>query len=133
VEPEKDFWFYLAVGVSTVAIFVLALGIVTKIGGWWLPWAALAVVVLAGGGVSIRAGLKVRKVARPPLSTAERNRRTRKQLLELMPTMMFASGNLVMLELSRQDMLPQWLGCLMYPALIAMWIWMGRLVRRISE
>ena len=138
MEPDKDVWYWLAIIVSVIALFVWALTTVVPIADAWVPWAAIGVTVLAIGSIGVRVWLKSRSFVRsivwtPELKAEYRRgaiRRSRRQLLEMIPPFVFSSGNLAVLNLARADMIPSWLGTLLFLALIVAWMWLRRIIRQ---
>ena len=138
MEPDKDVWYWLAIVVSVIAMFVWALTTAVPIGDAWVPWAAIGVIVLAIGSVGVRAGLKARSVVKSIVWTPELKadyrrgamQRSRRQLLEMIPPSVFVLGNFIVLNLRRADVISSWLGTLLFLALIVAWIWLRRIIRQ---
>ena len=136
MELKKDFWYWFAVAVSVIAMFAWALTTAIPIGDSWIPWAAIGVILLALGSVSLRAWIRARKIAWTEELKDEQRRRaqqqSRKILLELIPSLVLSLGTLASLSLARANVLPQWVDALLFFSTLALWIWLRRWVRRIS-
>ena len=130
--PEKDFWFYLWVGVSTLAIFVGVLSSVSGLGSTWIPWVAVAVFVVAILGYAVRAGLKAQGVVWTEEMRAEQRYRTRRGLFESLPLALFTLGQFAINRLSLDGVLPVWASCVLWVALVADSISLWLVIRRSS-
>jgi len=133
---ERDPLYNVAIWVSGVAILLCALSIVTGIGGPSLPWIAGLVFVIAFGSVIVRARLKARSLVwTDEMREAQRQRarqEARNNLLRLIPTGVLMLGLLIVTSLVDSAGLPRWMGSIAMVALLALNIWLWRVVNRIK-
>ncbi len=132
MQNEEDFWFWLAVIVSVVAMFAWALSSVIDVGGESVPWIAATIIAFALLSVSVRAGLRARGIVWTPELQEMQKRRAKQQLLETGLTLAFLIIMLVLSKLGRENIIPQWAVVVLLTINIAGWIWLGRRVRSSS-
>jgi hypothetical protein len=134
--PERDSLYNFAIWVSGVAILLRILSIVAGIGGPSLPWIAGLVFVIAFGGVIVRARLKARSVVWTGEMREARRQRARQEarnnLLRLIPTGVLMLGLLIVTNLVDSAGLLRWIGSIAVVPLLALNIWLWRVVNRIK-
>lgn len=130
METENDVWFYFAVLVASVAVFVWAFWAVTGIGGAWIPWAVGALIVLASGSVAMRAWLNARSLAWTPEFEEAQKGRAQKQLREIARGLLFVGGAVLITRLGIEEVLPQRAGAVLLLGLVVAWIFLKRPRRR---
>jgi hypothetical protein len=130
METKLDFWGWLAVMVSVVALTMWACASVLTPDSAGIAWCAGAVVVIAVGSVGVRAWLKARKVVWTPELREAQRRRAVQQGWELVPLGLFVVGTRVLHWLVNAGVLPPWAGALLPLFIAAGCIWLWLVIRR---
>jgi hypothetical protein len=116
--------------VSVAALFAWALATIMNVGEAWVPWVGGAVVVLAIGSNAFRLGLRSKDVVWTEELQIEQQRRIQQMVRESMLTILLGLGIFVSINLVREDILPQWVGGILFFAILVAWFWLQRVVRR---
>jgi hypothetical protein len=134
MDTEQDFWFYLAVFVSVVAMFMWALSSTVNLGSGWVPWVASAVIVAALGSVSVRAWFRPKGVVPTGQSKETKLLAIRHETIQLLwraaYMLLLFWGGAGLKALVDNGWLPMWAGAIIDLVFLAGWIWVGLSFRR---
>ena len=131
-EVRQDFWFYLAVWISVLAI-VGAITVQVLAQNVWAWVIAILVVAACMLLTSIRGWRENRDVVWTEEEKKEfRQRQLRRTLRFLVP---FAATGMQLISnnLTRDGILPAWVSCLMLPVVVAAWVWAFRQSREAAS
>lgn len=130
IEPQKDFMFWIAVLLSVVAVFVWSVSATLNIGDPWVTLVAVVVVAGALGSVVVSAGRKNKGVVWTEEMKLAYKRRAMQQARKSVLSLVWLIGILVVVQLVRVGVLPQWAGAFFLIVLMAGWLWYWFFARR---
>jgi hypothetical protein len=134
MDTERDFWHYLAVFVSVVAIFMWALSSTVNLGSGWVPWVAGAVIVVALGSIGVRAWFRAKDAVPTEQSKEVKLRNIQRESIWLLWRTIHIGllflGSAGLQKLVDIGWLPGWASAILSLVLLAGWIWVGWHFRR---
>ncbi|MEA2574692.1 MAG: hypothetical protein QOH93_1990 [Chloroflexia bacterium] len=130
METDRDIWFYFAVLVSAVALFVWAFWAVTDLGGAWIPWAVMVLLALASGSLALHVKTATRATAWTPELRQAEIQLGKRLAREVPRNLLFVLGTVVIVRLAHYDLLPEWAGAVLLLALLAAWVFLKQSLRR---